>query len=33
MNVVKDIARVKTNPVNNRPHEDVILERISVYRA
>ncbi len=33
MDVVKKIARVPTNPVNNRPHTDVVLEQVSVYRA
>ncbi len=33
MDVVKAIARVPTNPVNNRPQEDVILENITVYRG
>ncbi len=33
MDVVKAIARVPTNPVNNRPHKDVILERVRIYRA
>jgi len=33
MDVVKEIAQTPSNPVNNRPHEDVILETISVYRA
>jgi peptidyl-prolyl cis-trans isomerase A (cyclophilin A) len=31
--VVKAIATVPTNPVNNRPHKDVVLERVEVYRA
>jgi peptidyl-prolyl cis-trans isomerase A (cyclophilin A) len=33
MDVVKAIARVPTNPVNNKPHKDVILEKIDVYRG
>jgi len=33
MDVLKAIARVPTNPVNNRPHKDVTLERVSVYRG
>ena len=33
MDVVKAIARVPTNPVNNKPHKDVILKTIHIYRA
>ncbi len=33
MDVLKAISRVPTNPVNNRPHQDVILETVSVYRG
>ena len=33
MDVVKAIARVPTNPVNNKPHKDVILERIIIHRG
>jgi len=33
MDVVKAIARVPTNPVNNRPQEDVVLQTITVYRG
>jgi peptidyl-prolyl cis-trans isomerase A (cyclophilin A) len=33
MDVVKAIARVPTNPVNNRPQEDVVLETVTVYRG
>jgi len=33
MDVVKAIARVPTNPVNNRPQQDVVLENILVYRG
>ena len=32
MDAIKAIARVPTNPVNNKPNEDVILERIAIYR-
>ncbi|MBJ94433.1 MAG: peptidylprolyl isomerase [Rickettsiales bacterium] len=33
MDVVKAIARVPTNPVNNRPQNDVVLEKITIYRG
>ncbi|MBN94672.1 MAG: hypothetical protein CL928_11470 [Deltaproteobacteria bacterium] len=33
MDVLKAIARVPTNPVNNRPHKDVTLDKVSVYRG
>ena len=33
MDVVKAITSVPTNPVNNRPHKDVILESVRIYRA
>jgi len=33
MDVVKKIARVPTNPVNNKPNKPVILESIDVYRG
>lgn len=33
MDVVKAIARVPTNPVNNKPHKDVVLKRVHVFRA
>lgn len=33
MDVVKAIARVPTNPVNNKPHKDVVLERIVLFRG
>lgn len=32
MDVVKAIARVPTNPVNNKPHEDVMLRSIDIFR-
>ena len=33
MDVVKAIARVPTNPVNNKPHKDVVLEKVTIYRG
>ena len=33
MDVVKAIARVPTNPVNNKPNVDVVLESISLFRG
>jgi peptidyl-prolyl cis-trans isomerase A (cyclophilin A) len=33
MDVVKAIARVPTNPVNNKPNADVVLESISLFRG
>jgi peptidyl-prolyl cis-trans isomerase A (cyclophilin A) len=33
MDVVKAIARVPTNPVNNKPHKDVVLHEVVVYRG
>jgi peptidyl-prolyl cis-trans isomerase A (cyclophilin A) len=33
MDVVNKIARVRTNPSNNRPLEPVTVERIEIYRA
>ena len=33
MDTLKAIARVPTNPVNNKPHKDVVLKHVHVYRA
>jgi cyclophilin family peptidyl-prolyl cis-trans isomerase len=33
MDVIKELARVPTNPVNNKPTKDVILENITPYRG
>jgi cyclophilin family peptidyl-prolyl cis-trans isomerase len=33
MDVLKSIARVPTNPVNNKPHKDVVLKKVHVFRA
>jgi peptidyl-prolyl cis-trans isomerase A (cyclophilin A) len=32
MDVVKKIARVATNPVNNRPNAEVVLETVTIFR-
>ena len=33
MAVVHEIASVPTNPVNNRPHDDVVLQQVLIYRG
>ncbi len=33
MDVIKAIARVRTNPANNRPYEDVVLKVVVPYRG
>ncbi len=33
MDVIKELARVPTNPVNNKPTKDVVLENVTPYRG
>ena len=33
MDVVKAIGKIATNPVNNRPQTDVVLESVTIYRG
>ena len=33
MDVLKAIARVPTNPVNNKPNADVVLESVFLFRG